>query len=133
MKDDAQQALEELEQALLDCEDENPTVDDLLLKADELTGQPEKGADPLDDEELRTLLADKPQAAQEPAFEDPETITDLDKTQAYRNFSNGYGQEQAGISRSDKIDIGLMFGASALALGVIGVLTYWLVAFLAHL
>lgn len=156
MKDDAQKALEELEQGLLGSEDEDISLDELLLKADELTGQAparkepsgnavkpsekeeassENGEDPLQDEDLRSLLTDEPQAAQEPAFEDPDAIGDLDK--AYQNFSNGYGQEQAGnseasASRWEKVEIGLMFATSALALGVIGVCAYWLTTYLAH-
>ncbi len=141
MKDDAQQALEELEQELLGTEDEDLSLDELLHKADVLTGQAPAEEDPLEDEELRALLADEPQAVQEPAFDDPETITDLDETQAYRNFSNGYGQDEAeiseeteapepGTSRSDKIDIGLMFASSALAMGIIGILIYWLAVYL---
>ncbi len=141
MKDDAQKALEELEQELLSGEDEDLSLDELLHKADELTGQAPAEKDPLEDEELRALLADEPQAPQEPAFDDPEAITDLDETQAYRNFSNGYGQEEpeateqieipeSGTSRSDKIDIGLMLASSALAMGIIGILIYWLAVYL---
>lgn len=141
MKDDAQQALEELEQELLGSEDEDVSLDELLHKADELTGHALTEKDPLEDEELRALLADEPQETQEPAFDDPDAITDLDETQSYRNFSNGYGQEESenpeqsdepepGTSRSDKIDIGLMFASSVLALGIIGILIYWLNTYL---
>lgn len=119
MKDDTQEALEELEQALLEDEE------DLSI------------------EELRALLEDPTQEeAQEvqpaePAFDDPNQIHDPDETMIYRNFSNGYGREeepvgqtQAKSGRGDAVDAALMFAASALALGITGVLIYWLVTYL---
>ena len=53
----------------------------------------------------------------------------------YRNFSNDYGkdqQEEADVEqkKKDKTVIGLMIAACALCLGIMGILLYWLLAFL---
>ena len=70
--------------------------------------------------------------AQEPAFDDPQTIHEPEQPLIYRNFSNNYGEkslEEQKKEKSDRIDLGLMIAASALALGIIGVLIYWLIAY----
>lgn len=81
--------------------------------------------DILEDEELNALLNEKP----EPAFDDPEQITEPEGEMPYNNFANGYGeparQEQQAAQR-DKVLMGLMIAASALSLGIIGILIYWL-------
>ena len=78
----------------------------------------------------------------EPAFEDPDVIKDPEEPLVYRNFSNAYGQQPetqpeaeaapapTGISRGDKIDMGLMITASCLCLGILGVLIFWLTEYL---
>ena len=70
----------------------------------------------------------------EPAFEDPDAIGDPQDPDIYRNFSNDYGRnmqaKKAPMSRGDKVDMGLMIAISALSLGIVGVLAYWLIRFL---
>ena len=100
-------------------------------------------AEPISDEELlkdsRQFFLDEEQAAreaeeaQEPAFDDPQFIHEPDEPMIYRNFSNNYGEksrDEIKKEKKDRIDIGLMIAASALSLGIIGVLIYWLVAYL---
>ncbi len=89
--------------------------------------------DPLEDAELMALL--KEDTA--PAFDDP---TDFGHTdEPVRNFSNDYGQEQVPEKepeadtlkkKDDKVIIGLLITASALCLGILGVLVYWMEAFI---
>lgn len=70
----------------------------------------------------------------EPAFEDPDAIGDPEEPEIYRNFSNDYGrnlkEEKKPMTRGDKVDVGLMIAISALSLGIVGVLAYWLIKFL---
>lgn len=90
----------------------------------------------LQDEELNALL----QEPTEPAFDDPEKIHDPRQPMVYQNYANQYGsaekkaQEESRMARrkqkDDKIIVGLMITASALCLGIIGVLAYWLTVFL---
>lgn len=97
---------------------------------------PEEEAAPEEDPFFteETMVLPTPQI---PAFDDPQMIHEPEEPMIFRNFSNGYGrdlpkeEEKAPtMSRSDKIDIGLMIGASGLCLGIIGILIYWLVAYL---
>ena len=87
--------------------------------------------DILQDEVILSVMA-------EPAFEDDVTIHAPSGPMLYRNFSNDYGREleeevpvkEPQRPRKDRVDTVLMFTASALCLGIIGVLTYWLIKFL---
>jgi hypothetical protein len=87
--------------------------------------------DILQDEVILSVMA-------EPAFDDEVTIHTPDGPMVYRNFSNDYGrdlEEEAPakellLPRKDRVDTVLLFTASGLCLGIIGVLTYWLIKFL---
>ncbi len=113
MKDDAREELERIEKELLAQESQEEDI--------------------LDDELIREVLA-------EPAFEDMDEIKDPEEPLVYCNYSNDYGRDleepaeeahkKATLSKSDKVDIGLMIAASALALGIIIVMIYWLVNYL---
>ncbi len=86
--------------------------------------------DPLADEELFALLNDEPA----PAFDAPEDIQEAQEP-AYRNYSNNYGQtpgeaSEVTASKDDKVVIGLLITASALCLGILGVLVYWMEHFI---
>ena len=140
MNEDTKKALERLERELL--EQETAVLPEELF-SEEI---PEDPADPLltqettvlpDDELLADILnffADE----ESPAFEDPSVIHEPEEPMTYRNFSNGYGQEEEPAvdeaaekkKRDDKINMGLMITASALCLGIVGVLIYWLVNYL---
>lgn len=98
----------------------------------ELLAQEPQEEDVLDDELIREVLA-------EPAFEDMDEIKDPEEPLVYCNYSNDYGRgreesaengEKESLSKSDKVDMGLMIAASALALGIIIVMIYWLVNYL---
>ena len=93
----------------------------------------------VDDAMLDALLAE----VNSPDFDDPDTMGVSDETMVFHNFSNGYGEDLDGYGepeqeepneetkkRDDKIVIGLMIAGCALCLGILGVLIYWLVAFL---
>ncbi len=115
--EDTQKELERLEQELLveEKSDIDKEVDEILL----------------DEELLREV---KPADA-EPAFDDPEKIHEPVEPMVYRNFSNDYGKDQQGDTeneqkKKDKVVIGLMIAVSALCLGIMGILLYWLLAFL---
>ncbi len=88
--------------------------------------------DPLDDEQLYALLKEDP----EPAFDDPADYREPKDPHIYRNYSNAYGAEAPESQtnrqkeRDDKTIIGLMITASALCLGILGVLVYWMEAFI---
>lgn len=113
MKDDTREELERIEKELLAQE---PEKEDIL--ADDL---------------IREVLA-------EPAFEDMDEIKDPEGPMVYCNYSNDYGRDleepdeepdkKAEISKSDKVDIGLMIASSALSLGIIIVMIYWLAKYL---
>lgn len=83
----------------------------------------------------------------EPAFEDPDKPDISDQPVVYRNYSNDYGNKRQNhvaykedemakkrakrqARKNDKWTIALMAVASVLCLGIIGVLVYWLEAFL---
>ena len=134
MNEDMKRVLEELEQDLLD---------------EELLEEPPKVKDtPKDEDDIDAILARILAEAEDsidnydeaaPAFEDPDKPHISDEPVVYCNYSNDYGNdaadedaeaEQEAAKREDKWLIGLMGAASALCLGIIGVLIYWLVAFL---
>ena len=127
--DDAAAAhlLEELSQEMEEPESqEAPSVTDETLL--------------VDDAMLDALLAE----VNSSDFDDPDTMGVSDETMVFHNFSNGYGEDLDGYGepepegepdeetkkRDDKIVIGLMIAGCALCLGILGVLIYWLVAFL---
>ena len=113
MRDDTKQELERLERELLAQEPEEDVLDDAVI---------------------RELMEET-----EPAFEDPDFIHTQRKKMVYCNYSNDYGRDlkqfaesggQEPEKKEDKLLIGLMIAASGLCLGIIGVLIYWLVAYL---
>jgi len=115
---DTQEELDRLEQELLE---------------EEL--QPEEDVD-LDELLLREVIAE----FSEPAFEDPDTIREPEEGMVYSNYANDYGEELQNLAetgeveenkkKNDKVIIGLMITASLLCAGIIGILLYWLNAFL---
>lgn len=133
MNEDMKRVLEELEQDLLD--------DDLLEDV------PQKN-NKTDEDDIDAILArilaetddsigDYGETA--PAFEDPDKPHISAEPVVYCNYSNDYGNEAAdaeekaereAAKKEDKWLIALMGVASALCLGIIAVLVYWLVAFL---
>lgn len=134
MKDDTREELERLEKELLsedvETEEETPAVSDETVFFTPIQIPKEDGT------EAPVLLG---QTMAIPAFDDPDTIHEPEEPLVYRNFSNDYGQIPAepiktgfwaGVSRDDRIAIGLMIACSVLCLGIIGVLVYWLVAYL---
>ncbi len=117
MKDDTRAELERIEKELLA---QDPEMDFFL-----------EGMSIPEDKNLLSELS-------EPAFENMDEIKDPEEPLVYCNYSNDYGRdleteedgEQQTMSKDDKINVGLMIGASALALGIIAVMIYWLVKFL---
>lgn len=114
------------------------------LAQEETAGDPQQTEEaPLevDDAMLEELMAE----ISGPAFDDPDAMPVSDDTMVFCNYSNDYGKDMGeyaenGVEealpdeetkkRDDKIVIGLMVAACALCLGILGVLTYWLVTFL---
>ena len=120
MNQDRQQELDRLEKELLEDEPEAISDEELLRDIQQFF---------LDEE---AVMGEGAGPAQEPAFDDPQTIHEPEQPLVYRNFSNNYGEkspEERKKEKSDRIDLGLMIAASALALGIIGVLIYWLIAY----
>lgn len=120
MNQDRQQELDRLEKELLEDEPEAISDEELLRDIQQFF---------LDEE---AVMGEGAGPAQEPAFDDPQTIHEPEQPLVYRNFSNNYGEkspEEQKKEKSDRIDLGLMIAASALALGIIGVLIYWLIAY----
>lgn len=119
--EDTQKELERLEKELLEEQPQEDGVDVIL-----------------DDELLWEIIAE----GATPAFEDPETIHEPAEPMVYCNYSNDYGKDlqaepkdleeetAAKKKRSDKLIIGLMIAASALCVGIMGILIYWWEAFL---
>jgi len=116
--DDTQRELERIEQELLSEEelyDENDEQDLIAALMPETKG---------------------------PAFDDPEKIHEPDGPLVYSNFSNDYGKkptedpekkdrkEKMRQKKRDKTLIGLMLTACLLCVGILGVLVYWMEAFL---
>ena len=135
--EDTREELERLEQELLA---EEPAVQEQVDESDalleelirEVKAQTEEEDVFLDDALLRENL---PEDAA-PAFEDPDKIHEPEEL-VYSNFANDYGkelqekeaEEQEKKAYEDRLQIILMITASVLALGIIGILIYWLVAF----
>lgn len=143
MKEDTKDILKELEKELLAVRETEEITEDALLEevlSDEALLEEILLEEGLTDEALlEEILAEEglmKEALSEPAFEDPDYIGDPEEPGVFRNFSNGYGEdlpeekEKGAMSRGDKINVGLMIANSALCLGIIGVLVYWLVKFL---
>ena len=140
MKEDTKKALERLERELL--EQETAVLpDDLFAEAvleDPADPAPEQEETIQPDEELLADIMSIFEDGEGPAFEDTSAVQDPGEPMTYRNFSNGYGKEEAPAvdeaaekkKRDDKINMGLMITASALCLGIITVLVYWMVNYL---
>ena len=117
MRDDTKRELERLEQELLARESAEQTEDDLL-------------------DDIKSMLGDD--VAPEPAFDDPQTIHDPKGPMVYCNYSNDYGRDlqefadsvDAPEKKTDKVTLGLLITACCLTAGIIGILIYWLVAYL---
>ena len=118
MRDDTKRELERLERELLAQEEAEQTEDDLL-------------------DDIKSMLGDD--EAPEPAFDDPQTIHDPKEPLVYCNYSNDYGRdlqefadngEVSEEKKTDKVTLGLLITACCLTAGIIGVLIYWLVAYL---
>ena len=133
--EDTREELERLEQELLAEEqlsNEEQMLEELIQEV-----KSEEASDDifLDEELLREVLSEDAT----PAFEDPEKIHEPEEL-VYSNFANDYGkdlqkedetadEEQSKKAAEDKLQIILMIAASALSLGIIAILIYWLVAF----
>ena len=118
MRDDTKRELERLEQELLARESAEQTEDDLL-------------------DDIKSMLGDD--ADPEPAFDDPQTIHDPKVPMVYCNYSNDYGRDLQEFAdngevpeekKTDKVTLGLLITACCLTAGIIGILIYWLVAYL---
>ena len=118
MRDDTKRELERLEQELLARESAEQTEDDLL-------------------DDIKSMLGDD--VAPEPAFDDPQTIHDPKGPMVYCNYSNDYGRDLQECAdngevpeekKTDKVTLGLLITACCLTAGIIGILIYWLVAYL---
>lgn len=142
MNDEMKRALEELEKDLLEddmLEDmpqtliEESTEEDIDAILAKILAEDDGEQEPVED---MFRVADDPI----PAFEDPDQPHISDDPLVYCNFSNDYGndyadtedtqQDGADVATEDKWLITLMGVASALCVGIIGVLIYWMVAFL---
>ena len=125
--EDTREELNRLEQELLAEEAVDEALLDELIQ--EVKAETAEEDIFLDDALLREML---PEDAT-PAFEDPDKIHEPEQL-IYSNYANDYGkdleeEEQEQQAHEDKLQIILMIAASALSLGIIGILIYWLVAF----
>ena len=113
MKDDTREELERIEQELL-AQNDVPAEEDGELDSiiEEFSG---------------------------PAFDDPMEIHEPKEPMVYCNYNNDYGKDLQDFAenggeepkkKTDKVVIGLMIAVCGLCLGIIGVLSYWLHAFL---
>ena len=131
MQNDTNKVLERMSEELLSQEEPSVIMEDTPDIPQEL---------PQNTDETMVLPTVTPEG---PAFDDPQTIHEPEDTMIYCNFSNGYGRDllteeeeeeeleaAPAISKDDKINIGLMLTACGLCLGIIGVLIYWLAAYL---
>ena len=117
MRDDTKRELERLERELLEQEEAEQTADELL-------------------DDIKSMLQDE--VAAEPAFDDPQTIHDPKEPMVYCNYSNDYGRDlqefadsgEVPEKKTDKVTMGLLITACGLTAGIIGILIYWLVAYL---
>ena len=117
MRDDTKRELERLERELLAQEADEQTEDELL-------------------DDIKSLLREE--APAEPAFDDPQAIHDPKEPMVYCNYSNDYGRDlqefadsgEVPEKKTDKVTMGLLITACGLTAGIIGILIYWLVAYL---
>lgn len=107
------------------------------LEQELLADEPQPGEEDIDLDEA--LLTEVLSEYAEPAFDDPDKIHEPAEPQAYSNYANDYGKELEAFAetgetepekKGDKLMIGLMITASVLCAGIIGILLYWLNAFL---
>ncbi len=108
MDKDTQQELERLEKELLTSEE---LSEDALISDDDLVAIFDDLADPVDDNRVYA-----------------QTFSDYDEE--LDAFAENGGELPQKRVFGDKLTIGLMLTASALCLGIIGVLIYWMEAFL---
>ena len=118
MDKDTREELQRLEEELLEQECEEITEEELL-------------------EDIKKTLTE----TAVPAFENPDEIKDPEEPLVYCNYSNDYcgqlqefadngGEEKSEAPRvNNKLTVGLLITASALCLGIIGILIYWLNVF----
>ena len=141
MNEELKRALEEIEKDFLEDEPQNVNIDKPPMEEDEF------------DALLAKILAENDEPSSryrdgEPAFEDPDKLDIPDQPVAYYNYSNDYGNKQRQhqpaykeddmakkrarrqAKKNDKWSVILMGIASALCVGIIAVLVYWLEAFL---
>lgn len=135
MNEDMKRVLEELEQDLLD--------DDLLEDIPRKLKDNKTEEDDID-AILERILAEPDDSIDgygetAPAFEDPDKPRISGEPVTYCNYSNDYGNDAADADvkaekeearKEDQWLVALMGVASALCLGIIAVLVYWLVTFL---
>ena len=135
MNEDMKRVLEELEQDLL----EDDLLSDMPQKLTD-NQKTEKAGEEDIDAILAQILAESDELIGEnqPAFEDPDKLEITKEPVNYRNYSNQYGnnapkqkhsarkQAKEEAESEDKWLIALMGVASALCLGIIGVLVYWM-------
>ena len=132
MNEDMKRVLEELEQDLL----EDDLLADMPQKLKD-NQQKEKAEEEDIDAILARILAETDDqfiGEAQPAFEDPDKLDITQEPVTYCNYSNDYGNDVAEKKRiareeaksEDKWLIALMGVASALCLGIICVLVYWM-------
>ena len=117
MRKDTEKELERLERELLAQDAESQSDEELL-------------------EDIKYLLGDDAPEV-EPAFDNPETIHAPKGPMVYCNYSNDYGNDGEDMkkksktsTKEDKWQIALMGVACGLCVAIIGVMIYWLEAFL---
>ncbi len=133
MANDRQEELERLEKALLAQETETLPFSQALTDTPAQEDAQTQADDILEDPQLRKILT-------EPAFEDMDEIKDPREPLVYCNYSNDYGRDLEEFTdnaelpvkekKDDKLSVGLMFTASGLCLGLIGVMIFWLARYL---
>lgn len=148
MNEDMKRVLEELEKDLLneelvnDAPQSNTASDeDLLMDMPQSITQNTTA-----EEDIDAILADFLAEGEEdvaaadeavPAFEDPDKPDFPDEPVTYCNYSNDYGNDgeemkkkSKASAKEDKWQIALMGVACGLCVAIIGVMIYWLEAFL---
>lgn len=148
MNEDMKRVLEELEKDLLneelvnDAPQSNTASDeDLLMDMPQSITQNTTA-----EEDIDAILADFLAEGEEdvaaadeavPAFEDPDKPDFPDEPVTYCNYSNDYGNDGEDMkkksktsTKEDKWQIALMGVACGLCVAIIGVMIYWLEAFL---
>lgn len=145
MNEDMKRVLEELEKDLLDEEltQEAPksSDEDLLMDMPQSITQSTTTEEDID-AILADFLAEDEEGAEDadeavPAFEDPDKPDFPDEPVTYCNYSNDYGNDgeemkkkSKSSAKEDKWQIALMGVACGLCVAIIGVMIYWLEAFL---